>query len=197
MKKLIQSEKEIFIIGGPNGAGKTTAARKFLPDIVFSQAFLNADEIAREISPDNPESAAIAAGRLLLVRFRELALQRESFALETTCAGKSYIPLLRSCVESGWRIVIYYLWLPSPEESASRVAKRVLQGGHSIPGQDIQRRFIPGLWNMRHLYLPLADTAAIYDNSGREQILIAEKESGGSLLIVDPMRWQRIEELTP
>jgi predicted ABC-type ATPase len=194
---LIRLAKEIFIIGGPNGAGKTTAARKFLPNSVHAPAFLNADEIAREISPENPEVAAFASGRLLLERFRELVWQNESFAFETTCAGRSYVPMLRGCVESGWRIIFYYLWLPSPEDSASRVAKRVLEGGHSIPSHDIQRRFIPGLWNMRHLYLPLADTAAIYDNSGRERILIAEKESGGPLRIVDPIRWHRIEELTP
>jgi predicted ABC-type ATPase len=72
----------------------------------------------------------------------------------------------------------------------------VREGGHFIPREDIQRRFIPGLWNMRHLYLPLADTAAIYDNSGREQILITEKESGKPLRIVDSERWRRIEELT-
>lgn len=194
---MIQSEKEIFIIGGPNGAGKTTTARKFLPDAIDARAFLNADEIAREICPKDPESAAFAAGRLLLARFREQVWREESFAFETTCAGKSYIPMLSKCVGSGWRIIFYYLWLPSPEDSASRVARRVLAGGHSIPSRDIQRRIIPSLWNMRHCYLPLANTAAIYDNSGSGQILIAEKESGGSLRIVDPERWHRIEELTP
>ncbi len=89
MEKLIHSEKEIFIIGGPNGAGKSTAARKFLPDVVLAGTFLDADEIAREISPEDPEAAAFAAGRLLLERFRELVWLKKSFAVETTCAGRT------------------------------------------------------------------------------------------------------------
>ena len=188
--------KEIIILGGPNGAGKTTVARKFLPHVIRASAFLNADEIAREISPDDPESAAFAAGRQLLVQLNKFVQSETSFALETTCSGKSYIPVFKRCVQAGWKIAFYYLWLPSPDNSVARVANRVQEGGHFILREDIQRRFIPGLWNMRHLYLPLADTAAIYDNSGREQILIAEKESGQALRIVDSERWRRIEELT-
>jgi predicted ABC-type ATPase len=98
---------------------------------------------------------------------------------------------------AGRRLLERYLWLPSPEDSVARVAKRVQQGGHFVPLSDIERRFITGLRNMRHLYLPLAHTAAIYDNSGSPQILIAEKESGSPLQIVDVDRWHRIEELTP
>lgn len=88
--------KEIFIIGGPNGAGKTTVARKFLPQVILSNFFLNADEIEREISPSNPESAAISAGRLLLLRLHEFMEGERSFAIETTCAGKSSIEELTS-----------------------------------------------------------------------------------------------------
>ena len=90
--------KEIFILGGPNGAGKTTTARKFLPSVFLNRAFLNSDEIARELSPQDPESVAFAAARVLLGRFKQLIRREESFALETTCAGKSYIPILRKCV---------------------------------------------------------------------------------------------------
>jgi predicted ABC-type ATPase len=94
-------------------------------------------------------------------------------------------------------VTLYYCWLPSPEDSIARVARRVSQGGHAIPSDVIYRRFKTGLWNMRYLYLPLADTAAIYDNSGRQRILIAEREAGSQLVIRDPERWSRIEELTP
>jgi predicted ABC-type ATPase len=72
----------------------------------------------------------------------------------------------------------------------------VSQGGHSIPADAIYRRFKTGLWNMRHLYLPLADTAAIYDNSGQQRVLIADREAGFPLVIHNPERWSRIEELT-
>ncbi|HWG20565.1 MAG TPA: zeta toxin family protein [Terracidiphilus sp.] len=192
---MTQAAKEIFIIGGPNGAGKTTVSRLLVPESFGGAAYLNADEIAREISPGDPESASLAAGRVLIERMRESVRDGLSFALETTCAGKSYIPLLRSCKESGWKISLFYFWLPKPEDSIARVARRVREGGHSIPDEVIYRRFRTGLANMRNLYLPLADTAAIYDNGCVPRVLIAEKESGDLLRIVDVGRWSKIEEL--
>ncbi|MGO8759140.1 MAG: AAA family ATPase [Terracidiphilus sp.] len=187
--------KEIVIIGGPNGAGKTTAARVLLPEFLRDHEFLNADEIAREISPDDPEAAALAAGRVLIERMRWLVRESRSFALETTCSGKSYLRLLDRCKREGWRIALFYFSLPSPDASLARVAQRVREGGHNIPTDVIQRRFRTGLWNMRNLYLPLADTAAIYDNSSQRRVLVAEKEPGLPLRVVDPARWSKMEEL--
>jgi predicted ABC-type ATPase len=189
--------KEIVLIGGPNGAGKTTTARVLLPEFFHLYPFLNADDIARDLAPWNVESAALAAGRVLIERMRVLVRGGESFALESTLSGKSFIPILKDCRANGWRVSLYYFWLPSPEDSIARVARRVIQGGHHIPDEVIFRRFRTGLWNMRYLYLPLADTAAIYDNSGRQRILIADQESGFPLVIHDQRRWSRIEELTP
>jgi predicted ABC-type ATPase len=189
--------KEIVLLGGPNGAGKTTTARVLLPEFFHLHPFLNADDIARDLAPWDVESAALAAGRVLIERMQALVRDGESFALESTLSGKSYVPLLKDCKTNGWRVTLYYFWLPSPEHSIARVAGRVSQGGHDIPDDVIYRRFKTGLWNMRHLYLPLADTAAIYDNSGQRRILIAERESGFPLVIRDQKRWSRIEELTP
>jgi predicted ABC-type ATPase len=91
---------EIVIIGGPNGAGKTTSSRRILP--VFDiRAFVNADEIARGLSPYDPEHSALAAGRLMLERMRELIRSRQSFAFETTCAGRAYLPMLQKCKADG------------------------------------------------------------------------------------------------
>jgi predicted ABC-type ATPase len=188
--------KEIVLIGGPNGAGKTTTAHVLLPEFFALHEFLNADEIARELSPANVDAAALAAGRQLIERMRKNIRDGRSFAMETTCSGKSYIPYLKECKDNGWMITLYYFWLPSPEHSIARVAKRVGQGGHDIPREAIYRRFLTGLWNMRHLYLPLADTAAIYDNSGKSRILIATRKDGLPLVIHDSERWSRIEELT-
>jgi predicted ABC-type ATPase len=168
-----------------------------MPEFFNLHPFLNADDFARLISPENVESAALAAGRLLIERMRTAVRDSQSFALESTLAGKSLIPLLKDCKSAGWRITLFYFWLPTPEHPIARVARRVSQGGHHIPDEVIYRRFKTGLWNMRHLYLPLADTAAIYDNSGRRRILIAERESGFPLVIHDRERWTRIEELTP
>ena len=188
--------KRIILLGGPNGAGKTTTARVLLPEFFELHPFLNADDIARGISPQNVEAAALAAGRLLIEKMRAQVKAGSSFAVETTLSGKSYIPLLKSCKEDGWTISLYYFWLPTPEHSIARVANRVRQGGHSISDEVIFRRFRTGLWNMLHLYLPLADTAAIYDNSQRQRILIADRKSAWPLVIHDQARWSRIEELT-
>jgi predicted ABC-type ATPase len=189
--------KEIVLLGGPNGAGKTTTARVLLPEFFVLHPFLNADEIARRLSPANVEAAAITAAREMIEQIRSLVRDGRSFAFETTCSERSYFPMLEACRRQGWRISHYYLWLPSPELSIARVARRVREGGHPIPSDVIFRRFKTGLWNMRHLYLPLADTAAIYDNSGEKRILIADREAGLPLVIHNRDLWSRIEELTP
>lgn len=179
---MIVDRKEIIILGGPNGAGKTTTARILLPEFFELHPFLNADDIARDLAPWDVESAAMKAGRIYRTNAND-GSERYKF-----CAG----------IDPVWQVVHSYpqSWLPSPEDSIARVARRVRQGGHDIPDDVIYRRFKTGLWNMRHLYLPLADTAAIYDNSGRQRILIADRESGWPLVVHDQERWSRIEELT-
>lgn len=197
MLRLASESKDIFILGGPNGAGKTTAAEVLLPLKLRIDSFLNADEIARRISPDDVESAAFAAGRQMIEEMRTLVREQRSFAFETTCSGKSYIRLLKECQADGWRISFIDLWVPSPEYSIARVARRVSQGGHHIPEEVIRRRYLAGLWNMRHLYLPLANDAFIYDNRDRALRLVARREAGSPLIVIDEEIWSRIEELTP
>jgi predicted ABC-type ATPase len=130
----------------------------------------------------------------LIHRIRRFVLAGESFALETTCSGKSYIPFLRDCRDGGWTIKLLYFWLPSPEASLRRVANRVAHGGHDIPAEAIYRRFRSGLRNMVDLYLPLADEAEIYDNSDRSRVLIAERRRGEDVIVTDSERWARIQE---
>lgn len=187
--------KEIVIIGGPNGAGKTTAARVLLREFLELHPYLNADEIARELRPEDVDSAAFAAGRKLIEKMRALVAEGQSFALETTCSGKSYLRLLESCKQDGWRITLLYFWLPTPEMAVARVARRVGQGGHGIPPEVIVRRYFAGIANMLSFYLPLADEAEIYDNTDRSRRLVAEKREGRALDIHDLARWARIQEV--
>jgi predicted ABC-type ATPase len=186
--------KEAVIIGGPNGAGKTTSAFKLLPRTLHVVEFVNADEIARGLSPFDPESVALAAGRLMLDRIHELIEAGQSFALETTCASRSHARLMRILQAAGYRTTLLFLWLPSPKVAVARVARRVRAGGHRIPEDVIHRRFWAGLRNMRHLYLPLADVAAIYDNSDNGQVRIAHRDEGTELVVRDRARWKRILE---
>jgi predicted ABC-type ATPase len=187
---------DVVVIGGPNGAGKTTAAAELVPSTFLIREFVNADEIARGLSPFNPEAQIISAGRLMLERIRTLARTGESFAFETTCAGRGHARLLRTCRESGYRLMLIFLWLPSVKAALERVARRVGEGGHAIPDQVVLRRYSGGLYNMRHVYLPLVDTALIYDNSDKGRGLIAARTSPGSLVIHDETRWSMIEEAT-
>jgi predicted ABC-type ATPase len=188
---------EIVIIGGPNGAGKTTAAQVMVPQSLKIHEFVNADEIARGLSPFDPEHAALAAGRLMLERIRELIKNRQSFAFETTCAGRTHLPMLRRCRADRWRVTLVYLWLPSPQAALDRGARRVREGGHNIPSDVVVRPYWAGLSNLRLLYLPLADVAVIYDNSDGRGSLIAERSGTYSLVIHDTDRWAAIERARP
>jgi predicted ABC-type ATPase len=189
--------EDIVILGGPNGAGKTTAAQVVLPQQLDIREFVNADEIARGLSPFNPGGAAFAAGRLMLERIWNLVQDRRSFAFETTCAGRSHISLLQRCKAEGWRVTLVYLWLPSVEAALERVARRVRQGGHDVPASVVVRRYWAGLANMHDLYLPLADLAFIYDNSDEGRALIAERTPEDSLVVHDPRRWALIKGAKP
>jgi predicted ABC-type ATPase len=184
---------EIIVLGGPNGAGKTSAAQVLLPEEIHLREFVNADEIARGLSPLNPENAALTAGRLMLEKIQTLINERRSFAFETTCSGRAYIPLLRRCKAAGWRVTLVYLWLPSPQLALERVARRVRAGGHYIPDDVVVRRYWAGVVNMRDLYLPLADAASIFDNSDAALTLIAERTREGAFVVHNASRWAAIE----
>jgi predicted ABC-type ATPase len=188
--------KELVVLGGPNGAGKTTAAQTMIPKVLGIREFVNADEIARGLSPFNADATAITAGRLMVERIRALADAGESFAFETTCAGRGHARLLRHCRAAGYRVTLVFLWLPSADAALKRVARRVRGGGHDVPEEIVRRRYLSGLRNMRTLYLPTVDLAMIFDNSNEGRVIIAEWMMGTGLMVRDPMRWTLIEEAT-
>jgi predicted ABC-type ATPase len=167
-----------YVIAGPNGAGKTTFASAFLPDSVYCREFVNADLIAAGLSPFAPEMQAMRAGRLLLTRIKELAEARSDFGFETTLAGRGYVNLFNGLKRSGYRIILFFLWLPSAEMAVSRVAHRVRMGGHDVPEATILRRFEAGLRNFFRLYAPLVDTWRMYDGSPAPPSPIASLEDG-------------------
>jgi len=153
----------IYLIGGCNGAGKTTFAKEFLPKEVKCLRFLNADEIARGLSPFAPHAAAVHAARILLGEIRESLSRKETFALESTLSGKTYRRFLEKALEEGYEIEIHYLWLSDDRQAMARVRQRVLKGGHHVPTKDIRRRFKRSRFHARHDYLPLATRWMIWD----------------------------------
>ena len=101
---------KLFIISGCNGAGKTTASYTILPNMLNCGNFVNADEIARGLSPFDPEKAAIQAGRIMLARVEELLKEGQDFAIETTLATRSYVNLIKKAQSQGYVVTLLYFW---------------------------------------------------------------------------------------
>ncbi|MBI3891239.1 MAG: AAA family ATPase [Candidatus Wallbacteria bacterium] len=185
----------VILLGGPNGAGKTTAAGVLLPRVISVPQFVNADSIAHGLSGFDPDSSAIPAGRLMLTRLRDLARARESFAFETTLSSRSFATMLSSLKKEGYGVHIVYLWLDHPDLAAARVAERVRRGGHSVPDDVIRRRYHGGLSNFFDLYMPLADSWRLYDNSGERPLLVACRlESDEEPVVARDDLWARLRE---
>ncbi len=164
--------KKIVIIAGPNGAGKTTFARQFLVREADCPIFVNADLIAGGLSPFAPETSAIRAGRLMVAEIKAHVRAGRSFAFETTLSGRLYSRMIPQWRRQGYRVKLIYLRLATPELAVSRVAARVLQGGHNVPAEVVVRRFAAGWRNLEQVYKPLVDRWALYDNSGGSPVLI-------------------------
>ncbi|WP_165224868.1 zeta toxin family protein [Aquisphaera insulae] len=181
----------VYVIGGPNGAGKTTFATEYLPGFVDCREFVNADLIAAGLSPFAPETQAIRAGRLMLSRIAELREDRRDFGFETTLAGRAHIKLLADLKQTGYRVVLFFLWLPDADIAVRRVANRVLEGGHNVPEATIRRRFEAGLRNFFREYAPRSDAWSLYDGTAMPPARIASHDAG-SLQVFRPESYRAI-----
>lgn len=171
----MNNHEKLYIIAGSNGAGKTTFAREYFPVYVGKVDFVNADMIAQGLSPFAPSRFDIRAGRIMLERIKELSGARKTFGIETTLSGKTYLKILNEMKDSGYRIYMYYLWIPNYQLGVERIKNRVKEGGHNIPEHTVKRRFDKTLWNLFHTYLPVLDYLAIFDNSRVQPRIIYEK----------------------
>lgn len=179
----------LYIIAGCNGAGKTTASYSVLPELLNCREFVNADEIAKGLSPFNPESVAIEAGKLMLQRIDLLLGQSTTFAIETTLATRSYLNLVNRAKSLGYQVVLLFFWLSSPQMAIERVAKRVSEGGHNIPTETIIRRYWLGLQNFFNIFADRVDNWMFFDNVDKTVLLANEEE------IVDIELFNKIKEL--
>lgn len=186
----------VIMIAGPNGAGKTTLAYRTLLSSFAVNEFVNADEIARGLSPFNADGQSLMAGRLMLQQIDKLITARKNFAFETTGASHVFAEKLKKAKAAGFKIGLFYVWLPNADMAKERVRLRVIQGGHNIPETTIERRYNRGLVNLVRLYLPLADVADIYDGACVQlNRIIAEKRDDDFRIHV-PDVWQSIVGLT-
>ena len=175
--------KQLYIIAGCNGEGKTTASFTILPEVLNCKEFINADEIAKWLSPFQPESVAMQAGRIMLARMDELLQKGETFAFETTLATKSYKQKIEWAQANGYKVTLLFFWLDSPNIAKKRVAQRVAEGGHNIPLETIERRYYNGIANLFTIYIDMVDICYIFDNSEGERTPIAKKYKGGKEII--------------
>jgi len=184
---------KLYIIAGCNGAGKTTASFTILPEILGCKEFINADEIAKGLSPFQPESVAVQAGRIMLTRMDELLQKGETFAFETTLATKSYKQKIEWAQANGYEVTLLFFWLDSPNIAKERVAQRVAEGGHNIPLETIERRYYNGIANLFTIYIDMVDICYIFDNSEGRKELIAQKERHKDILIYNNDKFNLIK----
>lgn len=187
-------DKNLYIIAGCNGAGKTTASYTILPEKLDCKEFVNADEIAKGLSPFQPEKAAFEAGKIMLNRINELLQQNENFAFETTLATKSYRNKIIEAKNKNYNVTLLFFWLKSVELAKERVKTRVLEGGHDIPSNIIERRFYRGIKNLFDIYLEIVDHVLIFDNSEGVHNLIAEKIGIEELNIFNEIKFKELKD---
>ena len=165
-------KKILYIIAGANGSGKSTLASELLPSENLD--FLNADEVAKEICPENIESVKIKAGKIVLSRLEKLLNTEKSFAIETTLSGKNHIKTIERAKKIGYQVVLIYSYLDSPILCENRIKIRVLNGGHNIPKEDIIRRFYRSKKNFWNIYKNLVDEWNLFYNGNSEYNLVAQ-----------------------
>ena len=183
----------LYIIAGPNGAGKTTAAYNLLPEVLHCPNFVNADEIARGLSPFAPDTVSFQAGRIMLQRIDELLPQKVDFAIETTLTTRSYVQLVRRAQVLGYKVHLIFFFLENEEQAIARVAQRVENGGHDIPEEDIRRRFTRGIFNLLNLYMPICDSVLVYNNALTPACLVARKQNQvDEVELIEPEMWNQL-----
>ncbi len=159
--------------------------------------FINADEIARGISPLNPGKASIEAGKLMLSKISSLIDEGKDFAFETTLSSRTFTNTIKKAKLSEYRITLVFFWLNSVELAYKRVETRVIEGGHDIPKPVIKRRYFSGLNNLFRLYIPICDIWMIFDNSQKDSSqLIAEGQTDKELQIKNIHIFELLKELS-
>lgn len=182
-----------YIVSGPNGAGKTTFALRYLPKIVSCSNFINADEIAKGVSPLDFEAGLLQASRIFLQSLNKKIECRETFAFETTLSGKSYLTQIPQWQQAGWQVILIYLYIPSAEFSALRVKQRFEQGGHNVPDDVVARRYPRSIRNL-FLYSEVCDQTFCFNNEQGNVLPVFEKLKGQSVKVIDNTTYSKILE---
>ena len=177
---------KLYIIAGANGSGKTTFAKSFAS--IHKLYFINADEIAKELDPENITKHQVRAGRIFFEELNKRLDENNSFVIETTLSGKYLVKYINKAKQNGFEVVMIYLFLERPEINIGRVKHRVLNGGHHVPKDDIIRRFHRSKEMFLNIYKDIVDHWTMYYNSDEISEKIATDE-----MVYDSKKWQEFK----
>jgi predicted ABC-type ATPase len=180
----------LTIIAGANGSGKTTLTG-WNSDVFRAIPILDPDAIAKALQPTSPAAFPIAAARQVLASAKEHISRGESFAVETTLAGKHYLQMMVDARIRGFEVVLVYIGTENVEINLARIRNRVFAGGHDVPESDVRRRYQRSFRNLP-LAIGRADHTILFDNSAEEAYrLIAVLGLSGSQWFESTPDWAK------
>ena len=164
-------DKFLLIAGGPNGSGKSTFAKQFLKQ--YNYVFINADEIAKELNPNNMEDAKLSAGRVFFKRLEENMELGNNILIESTLSGYYLQRFMPKILSYGYKVVIMFVFLDHPRVCIERIKERVAKGGHHVPDADVVRRYYRSKRNFWNLYRFEVDSWYLFFNSDDKFLEVA------------------------
>lgn len=157
---------ELIVIAGPNGSGKTSVTQKFLHhEWADGTIYINPDQVANEKFGDWNSQEAIIKAANYCTEWREECLKNKiSFVFETVFSAEDKIDFLIRAKKAGFFILVFFISTNHPSINASRIAKRVMEGGHDVPIRKIVSRYTKSIINCETI-ARLVDRLYVYDNS--------------------------------
>lgn len=190
------NKKLLYIIAGANGSGKSTLAEVLLKE--KNLEFLNADEIAKEISPNAINSVPIKAGKEYFKRLKMFFDDNKSFAVESTLSGNNIVKIINTARVKNYKIILVYSFLQNCTTCIERVKKRVENGGHNVPEADIIRRYYKSIVKFWDKYRLLVDEWTMFYNGYDYAPIIASFGTNEDFTIINKemqMNFDRIYKL--